>query len=256
MAPGENVTIALAFLAGLISFASPCVLALMPVYLAFLGESAGAAASVGSGGLVTSAASIAAGERPTSAVTRPVLGQALLFVLGFSSVFVLLGTPVGLLGTALFTFDAVRRVAGVAVIGLGLLTTGIFGPVLQRWTPRVPGTDVLPPGRVARALALGALVAIGWTPCIGPVLGAILNVSASTQNALVAVLLLIGYSAGLAVPFLAAAVALPRMRPLLITLRRHHRLVEVVAGVFIMAMGVLIFSNAFARMSSLFSFFL
>ncbi|MGZ6372960.1 MAG: cytochrome c biogenesis CcdA family protein, partial [Candidatus Limnocylindria bacterium] len=217
MAPGENVSIALAFAAGLISFASPCVLALVPVYLAFLGESAGAVSVDGRG---------------AAAITRPVLGQALLFVLGFSSVFVLLGTPVGLLGTALFTFEIVRRVAGVAVIGLGLLTTGIFGTLLQRWAPPMPGPQALPPGRVARALALGAFVAIGWTPCIGPVLGAILNVSASTQNALVAVLLLVAYSAGLAVPFLAAAVALPRMEPLLMGLRRHHRLVEAVAGIF------------------------
>jgi cytochrome c-type biogenesis protein len=249
----DNVSIALAFAAGLISFASPCVLALVPVYLAFLGETAGAAASAG-GAL---AVSTTVAQVPTAGkVTRPVIGQALLFVIGFSAVFVLLGTPVGLLGTALFTFDIVRRMAGVAVIGLGLLTTGVFGPVLQRWAPPLPGPEVLPPGRVARAVALGALVAIGWTPCIGPVLGTILNVSASTQNPLVAVLLLVGYSAGLAVPFLAAAIALPHVRPVLDALRRHHRLVEVVAGAFIMAMGVLIFSNAFARMSSLFTFFL
>jgi len=249
----ENVSIALAFAAGLISFASPCVLALVPVYLAFLGETAGAAAS----GEYLATHGATAGIAPGGgAVTRPVLGQALLFVLGFSSVFVLLGTPVGLLGTALFTFDAVRRIAGVAVIGMGVLTTGVFGPILQRWNPPVPAPEALPPGRVARALALGALVAIGWTPCIGPVLGAILNLSASTQNPLVAVLLLVGYSAGLAVPFLAAAVALPRMRPVLDTLRRQHRLVEVVAGLLIMAMGVLIFTNAFARMASLFSFVL
>lgn len=249
----ENVSFALAFAAGLISFASPCVLALVPVYLAFLGETAGAAAS---GEYLAVNGTTAGIARGGGAVTRPVLGQALLFVLGFSSVFVLLGTPVGLLGTALFTFDVVRRVAGVAVIGLGVLTTGVFGPILQHWAPPMPGPEALPPGRVARALALGALVAIGWTPCIGPVLGAILNLSASTQNALVAILLLVGYSAGLAVPFLAAAVALPRMRPVLDTLRRHHRLVELVAGLFIMAMGVLIFMNAFARMASLFTFVL
>lgn len=251
----ENVSIALAFAAGLISFASPCVLALVPVYLAFLGESAGAAASTTR--LVTAGtAPMGPAAGSASPVTRPVLGQALLFVLGFSAVFVLLGTPVGLLGTALFTFDVVRRVAGIAVFGLGLLTTGILGPILQRWAPPLPGPEALPPGRVARALALGALVAIGWTPCIGPVLGAILNVSASTQNAAVAVLLLFAYSAGMAVPFLAAAIALPRIRPLLDLLRRHHRLVEALAGVFIMAMGALIFSNAFARMANLFSFFL
>lgn len=245
---------ALAFAAGVISFASPCVLALVPVYLAFLGESAGAAVSATR--LATASSVPAGAPGAVSTVTRPVLGQALLFVVGFSSVFVLVGTPVGLLGTALFTFEAVRRVAGIGVIGLGLLTTGIFGPLLQRWAPPLPGPQALPAGRVARALALGALVAIGWTPCIGPVLGAILNVGASTQNAVVAVLLLLAYSAGMAVPFLAAAIALPRVRPLLDLLRRRHRLVEALAGIFIMAMGVLIFSNAFARMANLFSFFL
>ena len=251
----ENVSIALAFAAGLISFASPCVLALVPVYLAFLGESAGAAASAT--GLVTAGSVPMGGTgRTASTVTGPVFGQALLFVVGFSSVFVLLGTPVGLLGTALFTFDMVRRVAGIAVIVLGLLTTGLFGPILQRWAPPLPGPEALPPGRVARALALGALVAIGWTPCIGPVLGTILNVSASTQNPAIAVLLLVAYSAGMAVPFLAAALALPRMRPVLEIMRRHHRLVEALAGLFIVAMGVLIFTNAFARMANLFSFFL
>ena len=232
----EHVSVALAFAAGLLSFASPCVLALVPVYLAFLGESAGAVAA--------------------TRATRPVLGEALLFVLGFSAVFVVLGTPVGLVGTALFRIDLVRRIAGLAVIVLGLLTTGIAGPVLQRWAPPSPSPELLPPGRVARALALGAFVAIGWTPCIGPVLGAILNLGASAGDVAVAVLLLVAYSAGLAVPFVVAAVALPRVRPLLALLRRHHRIVEVVAGGFIVAMGVLIYANAFARMSSLFTLFL
>jgi cytochrome c-type biogenesis protein len=116
--------------------------------------------------------------------------------------------------------------------------------------------NALPPGRVARALALGAFVAIGWTPCIGPVLGTILTMGASSKSAPVALLLLTAYSAGLALPFLAAALALPRLRPVIGTLRRHHRLVEVVAGLFIMGMGVLIFANAFWRMQSAFSFFL
>ncbi len=228
-----DVSIALAFAAGLLSFASPCVLALIPVYLAFLGESAGAAASI---------------------AARPVLGQALLFVLGFTAVFVLVGTPVGILGQGLFQVAAVRQVAGVVVIGLGLLTTGVFGPVLDRLAISGPGASALPAGRVARALALGAFVAIGWTPCIGTVLGAILAMGASSRDAPIALVLLLSYSLGLAVPFLAAAVALPRLRPLIDALRRYHRLVSLAAGVLIMAIGVLIFSNAFSRMASLFTF--
>jgi cytochrome c-type biogenesis protein len=236
-----NVSIALAFAAGLLSFASPCVVALVPVYIAFLGESAGAAG----GDLAIATA---------SAPTRSVVGQALLFILGFTAVFVLVGTPIGILGQGLFQVAAIRQVAGVVVIGLGLLTTGFFGPVLDRLAIAGPGASALPPGRVARALALGAFVAIGWTPCIGTVLGTILAMGASSGQAPIAVVLLLSYSLGLALPFLAAAVALPRLRPLMTALRRYHGAVQVTAGTLIAVIGVLIFTNAFSRMASLFTF--
>jgi cytochrome c-type biogenesis protein len=235
-----DVSLALAFAAGLLSFVSPCVLALVPVYVAFLGETA-TVAGVG-----------------TAALTwrGPVFTQALLFVTGFGLLFVLLGTSIGLFGSVLFRIDGARQVAGTAVIGIGLLTTGIFGPVLDRFMRMGLPTDLLPKARPARAFALGALVAIGWTPCIGPVLGAILTMGASSRDGWVAALLLLVYSAGLAVPFLAAAVALPRMRPLLELLRRRHRIVQIVSGLFIMGIGVLILTDAFARMAGLFTWFI
>jgi cytochrome c-type biogenesis protein len=238
----SDVSLALAFAAGLLSFVSPCVLALVPVYLAFLGETVSTASDDGTGTAAT-------------AWRGPVLGQSLLFVAGFGLVFVLLGTSAGLLGVVLFRIDMIRQAAGVLVLAIGLVTTGIFGPVFERLRVGFRA-DLLPPGRSARALALGALVAVGWTPCIGPVLGAILTMGASTQDAGIAVLLLVAYTAGLAVPFLAAAVALPRFRGVLEALRRHHRAVQVASGLFIMAMGVLIYTNAFFQMSSLFRFFI
>jgi len=232
-----EVSIALAFAAGLLSFVTPCVLALVPVYLAFLGDAA-ATATTSSG---------------TVAVRGSVLPQALLFVAGFTVVFVVLGTSVGILGSALFRVQEVRQVGGIVIIVLGILTTGVFGPVLGRM--RI-GLDagVLPTARSARALALGALVAVGWAPCIGPVLGAILTMGASTGSAPIAAFLLVAYSAGLAVPFLAAAVALPRLRPLLDALRRHHRAVQVVSGLLIIGIGVLVYLNAFATLAGLFTF--
>lgn len=235
----ESVSIGLAFVAGLVSFASPCVLALVPVYLAFLGEAAAA-------GMPANA---------TTTMRTPVLTQALLFVAGFTVVFVLFGTSVGLLGSALFRVDAVRQLAGILVIALGVVTTGVFGRVFDRFSPSLQ-TATLPPSRSARSLALGALVAVGWTPCIGPVLGAILTMGLSSQSAGIAAVLLLAYSLGLAVPFLAAAMALPRVRPLFEGLRRHQRTVEVVAGVFIIGVGVLILTNAFARLAGLFTFVL
>jgi cytochrome c-type biogenesis protein len=235
-----EVSIAVAFVAGLLSFVSPCVLALVPVYLAFLGESA----------------TLATSSPATVAWRGPVFSQAILFVAGFSLLFVLLGTSVGLFGSVLFQIQGARQLAGVLVIGIGLLTTGIFGPVLDRFMRFGVRTDVLPAARSARAVSLGALVAIGWTPCIGPVLGAILTMGSSSADALVGALLLVAYSAGLALPFLAAALALPRIRPLFEALRRHHRAVQVASGLFIMGVGVLILTDAFARMAGLFTFFI
>lgn len=235
-----EVSIAVAFAAGLLSFVSPCVLALVPVYLAFLGESA-TLASTGSA---------------TVAWRGPVFSQALLFVSGFSLLFVLLGISVGVFGSVLFQVQGARQLAGVLVIGIGLLTTGAFGPVLDRFMRFGVRTDRLPAARSARAISLGALVAIGWTPCIGPVLGAILTMGSSSADVLVAGLLLVAYSAGLALPFLAAALALPRIRPVFDALRRHHRAVQVASGLFIMGVGVLILTDAFARMAGLFTFFI
>jgi cytochrome c-type biogenesis protein len=236
-----EVNLLLAFAAGLLSFVSPCVLALVPVYLAFLGETVAAPATVGGPPAVT----------PRSASLAP----ALLFVLGFSLLFVVLGASVGLLGNALFRSEAARLLAGAVVIVIGVLTTGVFGPVLDRWRLALP-TDLLPASRNTRAVALGALVAVGWSPCIGPVLGAILTMGASTQDVGAATLLLVGYSAGLAVPFVAAAVALPRVRPLFDWLRRHHRAVQVVSGLFIVGVGLLIMTNAFSVLANLFTFFI
>lgn len=232
-----DVSLALAFAAGLVSFVSPCVLALVPVYLAFLGETAASTSSHGT---------LAAGR-------SSVLPQAALFVTGFSVVFILLGVSIGLAGTAIFRVSEVRQAAGIFVIILGLVTTGIFGPIIGRLSV---GLDPswLPAARSSRSLALGAFVAVGWAPCIGPVLGAILMMGLSSQSVPVAALLLAAYSLGLAVPFLAAAVALPRLRPLLDLLRRHHRAVEIAAGLFIIGIGVLILLNAFARMATLFQF--
>lgn len=232
-----DVSLAVAFAAGVLSFISPCVLALLPVYLAFLGN---AAAGAETGGATTMSRAM-------------ILPQALLFIAGFSIVFIVLGTSIGLVGAPLFRIPEARQVAGVAVIVVGVLTTGVFGPVMDRFSIGVDASS-LPATRGVRAAALGGLVAIGWTPCIGPVLGAIFTMGASSGSAPVVALLLTAYSLGLAVPFLAAALAFRRMRPLVEVLRRHHAAVRMVTGLLIVGIGVLIYLNAFAQLATLFTF--
>src|SRR5207248_7508663 len=133
----------------------------IPVYLAFLGETAGAAPAMALSGESSGSGALTS--------TRPVIGQAVLFVLGFSAIFVLVGTPIGLLGGALFQVERIRQAAGILLIALGILTTGIFGPILDRFSLPAPTPEALPPGRAARSLALGALVGVGWTPCLASV---------------------------------------------------------------------------------------
>jgi len=242
-----ELSLGLAFVAGVISFVSPCVLALVPVYLAYLGETAAAVAP----------AEPAPGATAVSRVAnQPIVRQVALFTLSFGLIFVVLGISAGLLGASIFRLvPFAREAAGLVVIALGLLMTGLFGPVLSRFGWRLP-LERMPEGRAARSVTLGALFALGWSPCIGPVLGAILAMGASSQQIGVAALLLAFYALGLAVPFLAAAVALPQLGPAMAALRRWHRPVEVLAGLFIVLMGVLIYANAFARMAGLFTWFL
>jgi cytochrome c-type biogenesis protein len=221
-----DVSIVLALAAGALSFVSPCVLALLPVYLAFLGT-----AVVEGGGSGTATKRVA------------VLPQALLFVVGFSALFIMVGTTLGVLGAPLFrNVPAARQVAGI-------------GPLLDRMRIGIDASW-LPTARSGRSLALGVLVGIGWTPCIGPVLGAILTMGASSGSAPAVAVLLSAYSIGLALPFLAAAAAFPRLRPLVEWLRRHHRGVQVASGLLIVVIGILIYFNAFARLASLFTFVL
>jgi cytochrome c-type biogenesis protein len=216
------------------------VLALLPVYLAFLGEASTAETRTA----ITNEASMA--ERSA------ILPQALLFVAGFGSVFVVIGTLIGLVGVPLFRVPEARQAAGIAVVGLGLLTTGVFGPVLDRFRiDLAPGA--LPPGRSVRSMALGAFVAVGWTPCIGPVLGAIFTMGASSGSTPAVALLLTAYTVGLAVPFVVTALAFPRLRPVIEALRRHHRAVRLVSGLLIVGIGILIFQNAFARLATVFT---
>lgn len=229
------MTLAIAFLAGLVSCISPCVLPVVPVYAGYVAGGAGAGWSGGSR---------AATATPTGSATWRAVG----FLVGFLGVFVLLWASVGVIGfTLMSTVPLFRQAIGAIIVAMGVLMI----------TGRHPMLAV--PGRLANVgrsgpLLLGAGVAVGWTPCIGPTLGAILALAASAPTAGSGLLLLLAYAAGLAVPFLAVLLALRRFRRLAGWFAEHGRLVDIVAGTLVTGVGVLVFTGAFARLAGLFRF--
>ena len=257
------VAIPLAMLAGLVSFASPCVLPLVPGYLSYvtrltgvgLGDRAtqrgpAAAVPVGAGvpaagtpvaaaeGGVRAASRERAGQRP-----RIVLGTA-LFVAGFSAVFVSYGAAFGGLGATLLTHqDALTRALGVVVIVLGLGFLGLI-PALQRearWHHR-------PQRGLWGAPLLGALFGLGWTPCIGPTLAAVQSLAFTEASAARGALLSVAYCVGLGLPFLAVGLAMQRGLGAVAWARRHARTIQVVGGVTMIGLGLLMVTGVWGSL--------
>lgn len=213
----------LALVAGVVSFTSPCALPLLPGYVSWVSGLTGRGAG-----------------RPEQA---PVLRGALLFVLGFTLVFTVLGLTASALGLLLVqNRQVLTTVGGVLVIAMGLVSVGLLRlPLLQRQL-RFDLTRVAQ--GPAGAVPLGAAFAIGWTPCVGPVLTAILATAAGAGSLVRGAVLLIAYSGGLGIPFLLVALGVRRGRSRLGWLRRHGRAIEVLGGVLLVGMGLLmIFGN-------------
>jgi cytochrome c-type biogenesis protein len=218
---------ALAFAAGLISCLSPCVWPLLPGYLSFI-----------------------AGERivgeGTGAEPRP-LAPMLLFILGFTIVFVLLGAFASTFVT-IFRGTTGQRIGGAIVIAFGVLLIGyaLGRGSLSLYAERRPFLARVRPGSVG-AVPLGMAFAAGWTPCIGPVLGAILAIAATGSTAR-AVLLLVCYSAGLGVPFLLVGLGVTRFMGAFEWVKRRYTAIAIVSGGLMIAIGVLLFTGEFTRL--------
>jgi cytochrome c-type biogenesis protein len=212
----------LAFLAGLLSFASPCVLPLLPVYLSFISG---------------------VGVDRLGSERRRLLWTSLLFVAGFTAVFVAMGAGAGGVGRLLIRHRHELTIAAGAFIALsGLVVAGVVPlpkPVM-RMTPRHAGAG--------GAFLTGAALAVGWTPCVGYVLGAILTMAASSHSAVSGSLLLLVYSAGLALPFVLAALAFDWMSARLGFVKRHYRAIQIGAGVLLVVFGVLMMLGVFEQM--------
>jgi cytochrome c-type biogenesis protein len=212
------VTVAVAFLGGVVSCLSPCVVPVIPVFAALVG-----------------------GSRSTSGGRARAAG----FLLGFAGVFVALWVSLGLVGFA--AFDAIptlRPLAGVAIVGLGAATIIGWQPQLGlgRWRQ---GTSL------GGSFLLGAGVAIGWTPCIGPTLGAIITLAAASQTVWAGAALLVAYGIGMAVPLAVIGLGVARFRPLMRFVGAHHRAFQVASGALIAGVGVLVATGAFGRLAGL-----
>jgi cytochrome c-type biogenesis protein len=226
-----------AFVAGLVSFLSPCVLPLIPAYLSFLtgltvtelSEATGGDSSVDSEAIVPSRLDIVV--------------PALLFVAGFSIVFVGLGATASVLGRFLLDYrETIEKVAGLVVIAFGILMLQIIKVPWLYGEARMEMGRTRTFGRGA-AVVMGMAFAAGWTPCVGPILGTILALAGSTGDAARGAALLLAYSAGLGVPFVLVALLFGRVRPLLAWLNRHALVISRVAGVLLILVGLLIFSG-------------
>jgi len=254
MTVGAGIGLLVAFLAGVVSFASPCCLPLVPAYVGYMVGATGAA------------------DRRRS------LFHGLAFVTGFSLVFVAFWASIGAIGYALAdNAKYLRQVGGIVLVVFGLQVAGVINVrALWRDTRPMPafggamaggGTMVLGGGPGAgggpgtgmrlqapgygRSLVFGVVFAAGWSPCIGPILGGILGLATTTQSVAQGTVLLLAYAAGLAVPFLAVAMGATWLARRLGWVGRHHRAVSLVSGALLVGLGFLMVTNLVARLAAL-----
>src|SRR6476646_274970 len=223
-----TVGVAIAFGAGLASFLSPCVLPLIPSYITFIT------------GLSLDDASRA---------RRTTFVHALLFVAGFSLIFLALGASATLMGRLLVTYRVwITRIGGVLVLAFGLYLLGVFNLGIFARERRIHLTDK-PLGYLG-TLLVGIAFGAGWTPCIGPILGSILTSAASSADLARGLWLLLAYSLGLAVPFLLSAVAVERFLDFFGRMKRQMNWITRTSGVLMIVVGILMVTNYFTVLAS------
>jgi len=217
----------ISFLEGIITFISPCILPMIPVYLLYFAGGSG-------------------GER-TGDNKGKVLVNALGFVLGFTIVFVALGALASVIGGLLLQYKTVVNIiTGAVVIIFGLNFIGIFKIGFLNRSKKLE-TDVKPLGFFS-ALLFGLIFAVGWTPCVGAFLGSALGLAANSDTIVTGIMLLLVYSLGLGVPFLLSAVLIDRLKGVFSFIKKHYQIVNIICGSLLIIVGILMMTGVIGRL--------
>ena len=223
-----DVTLSGVFIAGILSFLSPCVLPLVPPYLCYIG------------GVSINELSDASGARPAA---RPVIFASVVFVLGFSTVFVALGATASAAGQLVAEhLEILGRIAGVLIIILGLNFMGVLRISALMRDTRFHNVDK--PASLLGAYVVGLAFAFGWTPCVGPVLAAVLFVAGSENTIARGVYLLAAYSLGIGLPFIAASFAIAPFMKLMRRFTKRMAIIEKVIGALLIGTGILFLTGS------------
>jgi len=234
----DSVSIFTAFAAGLISFLSPCVLPLVPGYISII-----------SGFTLDQLKD----RQKQASLTRMVLLNSVMFIAGFSLTFMALGASATWLGQALASrMRLLSQIAGLIIIVFGIHLLGIVKINFLYRDKRFHNIEK--PRGILGALVLGLAFAFGWTPCIGPILDAILTIASTKQTVTQGVFLLAIYSMGLGIPFVLTSLGLNKFLAFYSRFKRHFHAVEMVSGALVIAVGVLILTNNLSRLAVWFSF--
>ncbi|WP_447974254.1 cytochrome c biogenesis CcdA family protein [Nitrospira sp. Kam-Ns4a] len=231
----QPISMAAAFMAGLLSFVSPCVLPLVPSYISYI-----------TGLSIEQLADAAERQRRRKAIVI----NSLLFIAGFSCVFIAFGASASLIGQVLITYqEYLRKIGGLLIIVFGLYLLGILN--LQFLTTEKRLQFRSRPAGYAGSFLIGVAFAAGWTPCVGPVLGTILLYASTTDALMDGVALLTSYSLGLGLPLFVAALGVDRFLACFKQVRGYLWGVSAVSGVLLVVVGVLIYANSLTMVTSL-----
>ncbi|MEC4682054.1 MAG: cytochrome c biogenesis protein CcdA [Nitrospirota bacterium] len=231
----SQISLFAAFSAGLLSFISPCVLPLVPSYLSYI-----------TGLSVENLAKMEERDRFKSAIML----NALLFIAGFSTIFIAFGASASLIGQVLYEYqDVIRKVGGILIIIFGLYLLGILKLKFLMTERRLMHFETRPVGYVGSFL-IGTAFAAGWTPCVGPVLGTILAYASTTESMSGGVMLLSAYSFGLGLPFFLTAFGMDTFLSCFKSLRTYLGGVSVVSGALLILVGVMIFTDSVTLFTS------